>query len=262
LRPPKLDATLGWFQASVVAPHETRERRLAPAKQHLLPSRTLGPEQRLGIYVDAYMARLVEALEEDFPALAHRLGQRAFQRTCRSYLERHPSRSRSLNGLGRKLPEFLSGRAALDLARLEVAMSEVFDGEAVEPLRTADFARLTPEALAGARLDCVPTLRLLALDHDANPYVDAVRQERDPVPPLRRKRSWIAVYRKEFKVCRLDLREAGFDALAALRRGRTVSQAVAAAARRWKGTASELQTHIRQCFGEWVSEGFFARIGR
>jgi hypothetical protein len=260
LRPPELHATLGWFQKSVVAPHERRKRRLAPAHRHLLPSKTLRPEERLGIYVDAYMARLVEALEEDFPALAHRLGPRAFQRTCRAYLERHPSRSRSLNVLGRKLPGFLSGRAALDLARLEVAMSEVFDGEAVEPLRPADFARLTPEALAGARLDCVPTLRLLALDHDANPYVDAVRQERDPVPPLRRKRSWVAVYRKEFKVCRLDLKEAAFDALSALRRGRTVSASVAAAARRWKGTAAELQKQVRQWFGEWVSEGFFARV--
>ncbi|HVE43268.1 MAG TPA: DNA-binding domain-containing protein [Planctomycetota bacterium] len=260
MRAPELRATLGWFQASVVAPHETRTRRLAPAARHLRPSTTLRPEQRLGIYVDAYMARLVEALEEDFPALAHRLGHRAFHRLCRAYLEGHPSRSRSLNVLGRKLPGFLPGGAAGDLARLEAAMSEVFDGQAVEPLRPADFSRMTPATLARARLDCVPTLRLLALDHDANPYVDAVRQERDAVPPLKRKRSWVAVYRKEFKVCRLDLREAGFEALTALRRSRTVSQAVAAAARCWKGTASELQKQVRQWFGEWVCEGFFFRV--
>ena len=260
MRRPELRATLGWFQESVVAPHERRRRRLASADRHLRPSKTLRPEQRLGIYVDAYMARLVEALEEDFPALARRLGQRAFHRLCRAYLERHPSRSRSLNPLGRKLPEFLPARsAARDLARLEVAMSEVFDGEAVPPLGSGDFARLRPETLAAARLDCVPALRLLALDHDANPYVDAVRQERDALPPLRRRPSWIAVYRKDFKVCRLDLSEAGFAALRALERGRTVSSAVGAAARSWKGTAADLERQVRQCFGEWVSEGFFAR---
>ena len=243
-----------------MAPHETRTRRLAAAARHLRPSTSLGPEQRLGIYVDAYMARLVEALEEDFPALAQRLGQRAFHRLCRAYLERHPSRSRSLNPLGRKLPNVLSeGSAARDLARLEVAMSEVFDGAAVEPLRPLGFARLTPEKLAGMRLACVPTLRLLELAHDANPYVDAVRQERDALPPLKRKRSWTAVYRKEFKVCRLDLKEAGYAALSALQRGRTVSASVAAAARRWKGTPADLQAQLRQWFGEWVSEGFFAR---
>jgi len=244
-----------------VAPYETRKRRLDRPELHLLPSTTLRPEQRLGIYVDAYMARLVEALEEDFPALARLLGHRAFHRLCRAYLERHPSRSRSLNPLGRRLPEFLSGRrAAGDLARLEVAMSEVFDGEAVEPLRPGDFARMTPEKLAAARLDCVPTLRLLALDHDANPYVDAVRRGRAAVPPLKRKRSWIAVYRKEFKVCRLDLKEAAHGALSALQRGRPVSASVAAAARCWKGTSAELQTQVRRWFGEWVSEGFFAGV--
>jgi hypothetical protein len=139
-------------------------------------------------------------------------------------------------------------------------MSEVFDGEAAEPLRPGDFARMTPEKLAGARLNCVPTLRLLALDHDANPYVDAVRRERAAVPPLKRKRAWIAVYRKEFKVCRLDLKEAAHAALSALQRGRTVSASVAAAARCWKGTSAELQTQVRRWFGEWVSEGFFTGV--
>jgi hypothetical protein len=247
----------------VVAPHERRPRRLDGADLHLLPSKTLRPEQRLRIYVDAYLARLVEALEEDFPAVSRLLGPRAFHRTCRAYLERHPSRSRSLNPLGRMLPEFLAGRAAArDLARLEVAMSEVFDAEAVRPLAPADFRRMEPGRLARARLGVVPALRLLDLDHDVNPYVDAVRRERATVPPLRRKRSWVAVYRKDFKVCRLDLREAGHAALSSLVRGRTVADAAAAAARLWTGTPSDLPSEIRRWFGEWVSEGFFASVRR
>ena len=68
------------------------------------------------------------------------------------------------------------------------------------------------------------------------------------------------MYRKEFKVCRLDLKESGYAALSALQRGRTVAEAVAAAARCWKGKPAELQAQIRQWFGEWVSEGFFGRI--
>lgn len=210
------------------------------------------------IYADAYLARLVEALEEDFPAVARLLDPRKFHATCRAYLHGHPSRSRSLNPLGRKLPVFLRRGAAHDLARVEVAMSEVFDGEGVEPLRPPDFAKIPAGALACARLAFVPTFRLLALDHAANPYIDDVRQERAKVRPLKRRPSWIAVYRKEFQVWRLDLGEAAHAALSALHRGRTVSQAVAAAARVWTGTAAALQSQIRRWFGEWVSEGFFA----
>src|SRR5204863_7962845 len=140
-------------------------------------------------------------------------------------------------------------RAPRDLALLEAAMSEVFDGEAAEPLRPADFGRMRPQELAAARLEFVPAFRLLELDHAANPYVDAVRQERGAVPPLKRKRSWIAVYRKEFKVVRLDLEEAAHAALSALRRGRTVAAATAAAARRWNGRPGDLQSRLRRWFG-------------
>jgi hypothetical protein len=217
----------------------------------------------MGIYADAFLARLIEALEEDFPAVARLLGHRAFHATCRAYLERFPSRSRSLNPLGRRLPEFLSDRpAARDLARVEVAMSEVFDAEGVAPLRPSDFSRIAPEKLAGSRLSFVPAFRLLELDHAANPVIDAVRRERESVPRLKRTRSWMAVYRKEFQVWRVDLQESAHAALAALYRGRTVSQAVAAAARTWTGTPAGLQSQIRRWFGEWVSEGFFARLAR
>jgi hypothetical protein len=244
-----------------VAPHESGRRRLTPPGSVLLPSKTLRPDQRLGIYADAYMARLVEALEEDFPALSRHIGRRAFHRLCRAYLKCFPSRSWSLNPLGRRMPEFLPRRkAAGDLARVEVAMSEVFDGQGAEALKPADFTKFASGTLALARLEFVPAFKLLELDHAVNPYIDAVRQERGGLPPLRRKRSWIAVYRKEFQVWRLDLEEAAHAALSALLKGRTVAQSVAAASRVWKGKPAELQTQIRRWFGEWVSEGFFARI--
>lgn len=262
MRPLDLRATVRWFQESVVAPHETRARRPAPAESVVLPSKTLLPDQRVGIYVDAYMARLVEALEGDFPAVSRRVGPRAFHELCRAYLERHPSRSPSLNPLGRKLPEFLSTlprrEAARDLARVEVAMSEVFDGEGAAPLQPADFGRIAPDRFAGLRFAFVPTFRLLELDHAVNGYIDAVRQGK-PLPALRRKRSWVAVYRKEFQVWRQDLSETAHAGLSALLRGRTVGQAVAAAARAWPGKPADLQPQLRRWFGEWATEGFFAR---
>jgi hypothetical protein len=141
-------------------------------------------------------------------------------------------------------------------------MSEVFDAEPAEPLRPSDFQSLAPEKLAAARLAFVPAFRLLELDHAVNPTIDAVRREQQKAPRPKRKRSWVAVYRKEFKVCRLDLAEAAHAALAALCRGRTVSQAVAAAARSWSGSPRQLQTQVRRWFGGWASEGFFSSLKR
>ncbi|HLY09773.1 MAG TPA: DNA-binding domain-containing protein [Planctomycetota bacterium] len=270
-RPGSFRELARWFQDSVVGPHEQgRTRpRLAPAATMILPSKTLTPEQRVEIYADAYMARLTEALHEDFPAVSKFLGHRAFHGLARAYLERHPSRSWSLNPLGRKLPEFLSGNVRIPkreavraLATVEVAMAECFDEKAAESLKPGDFGTLPPEEFIGARLTFVPTFRLVDVEYAVNPYIDAVRQEREQSPPLRKKKSWIAIYRKEFKVWRLDLREGAYEALAVLRSGGTVGRAVAAAARVWKGKPETLTAQIRQWFGEWASEGFFSAIRR
>jgi len=268
-KPGSFRSIAGWFQESVVGPHEKGRKRprLAPASEVILPSKTLRPEQRVGIYVDAYLARLVEALHDDFPAVTRFLGHRAFHEMARAYLEKHPSRSWSLNPLGRKLPQFLAGKvrmskreAARAMATVEVAMAEVFDEIAVKPLGPSDFAALDPMKFVAARLDFVPTFRLVEVDYAVNPYIDAVRQEREQMPALKKKKSWIAVYRKEFKVWRLDLRETAFATLSELKRGKTVSAAVATAARLWKRKPEELPAQLQQWFGEWSSEGFFSGI--
>lgn len=269
-KPGSFKSIAEWFQESVVGPHEQGRRRpaLAPASSVILPSKTLKPEQRVGIYVDAYLARLIEALHDDFPALTRFLGHDAFHEMARAYLEKHPSRSWSLNPLGRKLPEFLSGKAsapkreaARALATVEVAMAEVFDETAAAPLTPADFAKVDPARFLRSSLTFVPTFRLVEVDYAVNPYIDAVRQERDELPPLKKKKSWIAVYRKDFKVWRLDLRAPAYAGLLALqKKGSTVSGAVSAIARRWTGKPDALPDQIRQWFGEWSSEGFFSGI--
>lgn len=266
-----LDAIARWFQESVVRPHERKTTpRLADASTFILPSKTLTPERRVAIYTDAYLARLTEALHDDFPSVTRLLGHHGFHVLARAYLEKFPSRSWSLNPLGRKLPEFLAGKVAIPkreaaraLATVEAAMAEVFDGTAETPLTPADFAKLDAIRFFTSKLRFVPTFRLLEVEYAVNPYIDAVRQERPQTPPLKKKRSWIAVYRKDFKVWRLDLREPAYQGLRVLQqKGRTVGSAVAAIARAWKGRPDALPAQIKQWFGEWASEGFFAQVSK
>ena len=105
----------------------------------------------------------------------------------------------------------------------------------------------------------VPGFQLLALDYPVNAYVTAVRQNK-PLPTLRKRKSWIAVYRKKYVVTRLDLAEPAYAALAVLAAGKTVAQAVTAATRRWKGPPAQLQNRLRYWFGGWTTEGFFASL--
>ena len=256
-----------WFQGEIVRPHEGG-RRAAAVESLILPSRHLSPAERLGIYGSMYFARLHEALREDYPAVAKVAGHAVFERLARAYLARHPSRHYSLNFLGRKLPEFLEGpvrvprRALLaDVARVERAMSEAFDAQASPGLTPARMGLIPPAAWETGRIRMVESLRLLALSHRANAIVSACRKDR-PLPTRERKRTWVAVYRKEWTVWRMDLTEPMHAVLSALSAGRPLGAALASGAGSFRGTPAELPAEVHRWFREWATAGLFAALER
>jgi hypothetical protein len=132
-------------------------------------------EERMHVYAHMYRARIVEALESQFPRLAKLLGPNAFTELAIGYISDEPSRSPSLRDVGARLPAWLRGQrpASSDLAglaSLEWARVDVFD-LADEPtlslaaLRswpTETFGELPLRLIAAHRLVKVPvgTLRL------------------------------------------------------------------------------------------------------
>jgi hypothetical protein len=126
--------------------------------------------ERLEIYSRSYWSRVLESLADDFPGLRAVLGPHAFDRLSRAYLTDCPSRSFTLRDLGARLEEWLrmnrryAGRTpslALDMARLEWAHIEAFDGAAERTLGPDDLAGLN----SGFRAGLQPYIRLLDLDH-------------------------------------------------------------------------------------------------
>src|SRR5216684_487302 len=204
----------------------------------ILPSRSLQPVERLGIYHGMYLLRMQEALQSDFPALEHFLGEDAFRELVRGYVQAFPSRSYSLNPLGDHLPEFVRTAAGVkrpefchDLARLELAVSQVFDAPETPPLTEAAIAAVAPEAWETARLKAIGAFALLAFRYPVNAYLQTVRDDNHQHPRARLKDTWVAVYRRDYRVFRLDLTRAAHDLLADLAQGAPLGRAVTAAVR-------------------------------
>jgi hypothetical protein len=141
-------------------------------------------EARVGVYRYMYGARLVDAVESQFPCVAAALGATGFAAAVRSYLARHPSRNPSIRELGRWLADHLrsehsavepGARAALgDLAELEWARADVFD-ELDEELVTVDLLRAQPPAVfADLRLTRIQASRLVTVDHPVASWWDAL----------------------------------------------------------------------------------------
>jgi hypothetical protein len=113
---------------------------------------------RLGIYTDAYAARLVEVLAETYPAVQAALGAGLFARLVGEFARQHPSRFRSARAYGEELPQWLAAHLSgprasgiADLARFEWMVAEAFDA--------ANQVALTPASLAGIAPAQWPQLR-------------------------------------------------------------------------------------------------------
>jgi hypothetical protein len=133
-----------------------------------VPSATLDGAARLQVYVDAYFWRLRDVLAEDFPRLAALLGTDRFEELARAYLRACPSAGPSVRHLGDAFPAFVASSSALppylgDLARLERARTDVFDGPDDVPLTVAELRAIEPRAWPALRFTPIRALTLLRL---------------------------------------------------------------------------------------------------
>jgi hypothetical protein len=230
----------------------------------LLPSRTLSAAERLQIYRDMYPLRMQEALASDYPALLHFLGEDRFARLVQGYVSVHPSRSYTLNRLGDHFPEYVSHAPGLprpafcaDLARLELAIAQVFD-EAESPALDGEAVAGLGEAVADLRLRPIDAFRLLSFRYPVDAYLQSVRGEEHDHPRLAQKPTWVAVFRRDYSVRHLSLSREQHALLSELTSGATLGEAVIRTSRaaRRKLDADE----FFRWFRDWVGARMFRAI--
>ncbi len=243
---PELPSLERWMQAVIVHPlaveeavrsrAATRHMKVAEARGAILPSRTMQPLERLAVYQEMYPLRMHDALAADYPGLAAFLGHERFFGFVLAYVAVHPSRSYTFARLGDQVPEFLRETRRFspapflyDLARLERAVTEVFEVDEEGSERPPRPLRHVAETWESRRFATPPTLRLLAFRHAAGAALDALKAGRRP--RTRPRATWAALHRRSYAVYRLDLTREEFHLLGALAKGQTLGMALRAAAR-------------------------------
>lgn len=269
-----------WMQAVVMHPDGAEPGlRARPAQRLLphavsdpgtvvLPSRSLTSIERLDIYAHMYFARLIEVMEAEYPTTRQILGAHEFAVACRRFIARNPSRSRTLGGMSAKFPDFLArslpqnhrNGLAVDVARIERAMEDVFDERRAEPMTAAEFSAIGADQWDRVCLSVNPALRLLKLRYPANDYMNAARAGRKPRIP-RPRSTFAIVYRRAFSVFRRDQEPEQFKLLAALASGRMLAAAVRASIGGRSRSADRLAARLGSWFREWAAAGIFISNG-
>ncbi|MCC7420020.1 MAG: putative DNA-binding domain-containing protein [Planctomycetaceae bacterium] len=280
-----LDRVQRWFQAVITHPlgvaagsqsEGARAHLKDPLESVVSRSQRLSAADRLNVYANAYYARLLECLQSDYPALRRALGDEIFNQFVLEYLQSYPSQSYTLSELGARFPQFLAETQPseepgsppswpeflIDLARLERAYAEVFDGPGSEgqpPLRLDDLAALPPDQWGEVVLDVGSGLRLESFRFPVHRYCSAARKETfaefpDPMP------THLAIYRQDFVVRRLEVTPLQFRLLDALRRNMPLGQAVATAVQSVDSSDDSELARLQEWFAEWALLGFFRGV--
>ncbi|MBS1914002.1 MAG: putative DNA-binding domain-containing protein [Bacteroidetes bacterium] len=212
-----------WMQEAVtdrsgIAGGYAAGNRPGEVERIVLPSASLTSGERLAIYTRSYHARLLQCFATIFPSLLHALGQDLFEAFALDYLHHHPPHSYTLDHLADAFPDHLAatrpeaglppGRREtwpdfiIDLARLELALLHVFNGDGVEdaaPPLPCDIASV-PQHLVGRLLPALaPSSRVLRFGYPVHEYLRACRRGEMPGHPAARE-CCVVISRRNYRV--------------------------------------------------------------
>jgi hypothetical protein len=239
---PALPVLQLWLQDAILAGGAAP----GPAGRIVAGDERLPAGERIAIYARAYRARLIECLRGEYPALRLLVGDTVFDLFAGGYLAACPPTHFSLHELGARFADHLTATrppgeeqagapTALPaaLARLERARAEVQRAKGVEgragPLVSGDAA-----LLPGARLRLPDNVRLLRLDFDFLPLIEAAEAGAAAIVPEARPTPTV-VTRTGYRLRMLAPEPWRFAWLEALGSGVEDVQAAAAMAARASG---------------------------
>ncbi len=105
----------------------------------------------------------------------------------------------------------------------------------------------------------VAAFRLLAFRYPVNAYLQTVKDDEHDHPKARLKDTWVAVYRRDYGVYRLELSRSAHDLLADLADGRPLGAALTRAVV-VGGRRAPSEHELFRWFREWVSGGVFRSV--
>jgi len=145
----------------------------------------------LGIYRDAYALRLIEIIGNDHELLRRYLGEDPFADMARAYIASCPSQHPNARWFAHRLPEFLAAtepyvhRPVLaELAALERALNDAFDGADAPVLGMADLSGIAPQDWPRLSFVCHPTARRLEGKTNAGAIWVALKADEAPPEPV------------------------------------------------------------------------------
>jgi hypothetical protein len=223
----------------------------------------LSAEDRVDIYANMYFYRLLEVLNEDYPAIAAVLGQTNFHNLITGYLLEYRPTEPSVTWAGRYLADFLRDHPlradfpfAADLAQLERATVDVFFAPDDRVLEASEMNAIAPGRWAAVKMKRIAATALLTAEWKVAEVLRAV-EEKQPWEPPAAALNRILVWRRNSMVSYREVVEKEFDALTLLGRATTFGKVCEILSRDVSEEQAPLE--ISQALARWLADGILTR---
>lgn len=278
-----------WMQAVIMHPDGVNSEESVNDEMTIdnmiLPSRRLTSQQRIEVYSNAYYARLLECMRDEFPAMVALLGEELFNSFAFSYLQSHPSASYTLADLGSQFHGFLTDNRdsvgddddsaepvedhrwfdfMLDLVLLERTYSEVFSGPGIENIETLNanaLSAVAPALVGAICLTPAPCLRLLRLKSRAHEYAIAIRKSGTMSAELPKMvETCLVVTRINYVVRTIVVEPDEFLLLQKLVEGVCLDSAIVSVVEQSSLSEEQLAGKLADWFTRWAMDRLFVRF--
>jgi hypothetical protein len=212
--------------------------------------------ERLRVHASGYPARISEALQESFPAVAHVLGEGAFHALAHRYIAGVALKSYNLNDAGEALPRFLEADQLTrdlpflpDLARLEWQVARAFHAHQQPPFDATAAADWTLDDWARVTMRFQVSVALVESDWPIRTIWECRETPIEEIDlDLRNGADRVLVYRSHDTVVCESLDDAEAQALGALFAGQTLGAVIAA-----RGERGDNPAVVAAWFTRWMS---------
>lgn len=183
---------------------------------------------RLEVYAGSYVARLADILAADHPKLRAALGGEAFHDLAADYVRACPPLSFTVRDAGIRLADYLATRDdlppwAADLARIERARVEVFDGPDAATLTRDALSQVPIEAFPGVELALVPSSLVVRIAWTVDELWSTIEDEAQNAAPRPCERA-VLVWRRELRVVHRTLDDDEAELAQLLARGASAAE--------------------------------------
>jgi uncharacterized protein (UPF0276 family) len=212
-------------------------------------------EKQLRVYVNAYRWRLFDVVVEDYPILKIYLGEERFNSLINDFISDMPPEHFNIARYAILLPTYQQNHRTYDsfsseICALETAISQLADSQETEALTPEHLVGITPDKLMESRLFLRKASQLFAFAHNVNDYFRAAKEEETLIIP-EKKATWLAVFRHEDVVWRMEVEEGEYNLLCQFVKNSTVGDALA--------SCGELTANnITEWFSRWMRNGLLS----